>query len=55
MKNAMEAYLARPKLRSEAHRLSVRQQFELHLKEWMNLPLDEITKEHGRREAPLVV
>lgn len=44
LKNAMEAYLARPKLRSEAHRLSVRQQFELHLKEWMNLPLDEITK-----------
>ncbi|MDU8944694.1 tyrosine-type recombinase/integrase [Ovoidimarina sediminis] len=41
---AMEAYLARPRLRSEAHRLSVRQQFELHLKEWLNLPLDEITK-----------
>ncbi|WP_137699323.1 tyrosine-type recombinase/integrase [Marimonas lutisalis] len=41
---AMEGYLARPKLRSDAHRLSVRQQFGLHLKDWMGLPLDEITK-----------
>lgn len=41
---AMEAYLARPKLRSEAHRLSVRQQFDKHLKDWLRLPLDEITK-----------
>ena len=41
---AMEAYLARPKLRSETHKSGVRQQFELHLKEWMGLSLDEITK-----------
>ena len=41
---AMEAYLARPKLRSETHRLGLRQQFELHLKDWMRLPLDEISK-----------
>jgi integrase len=41
---AMDDYLARPKLRSEAHRLGLRQQFEHHLKEWLNLPLDEITK-----------
>ncbi|MEN8742880.1 MAG: tyrosine-type recombinase/integrase [Phaeobacter gallaeciensis] len=41
---AMEAYLARPKLRSEAHKLSVRQQFDRHLKDWLRLPLDEITK-----------
>ncbi len=41
---AMEAYLARPKLRSDTHKLSVRQQFELHLKDWLRLPLDEITK-----------
>lgn len=41
---ALEAYLARPKLRSEAHRTGVRQQFELHLKDWLRLPLDEITK-----------
>ncbi|WP_299085554.1 Arm DNA-binding domain-containing protein, partial [uncultured Ruegeria sp.] len=38
---AMETYLARPKLRSEAHRCGVRQQFELHLKDWLRLPLDE--------------
>ncbi len=40
----METYLARPKLRSEAHRSEVRQQFELHFKDWLRLPLDEITK-----------
>ena len=44
LEQAMEAYLARPKLRSDAHKLSLRQQFELHLKDWMRLPLDEITK-----------
>lgn len=42
--DAMDVYLARPKLRSEAHRSGVRQQFELHLKDWLRLPLDEITK-----------
>jgi integrase len=41
---AMESYLARPKLRSEAHRIGLRQQFELHLRDWLKLPLDEITK-----------
>ncbi len=41
---ATEAYLARPKLRSEAHKDGVRKQFDLHLREWMNLSLDEITK-----------
>ncbi|NDW45280.1 integrase family protein [Ruegeria sp. PrR005] len=41
---AMEAYLARPKLRSDTHKLTMRQQFELHLKDWLRLPLDEITK-----------
>ena len=41
---AMEAYLARPRLRSDAHKSGVRQQFELHLKDWMKLPLDEISK-----------
>lgn len=41
---AMESYLARPKLRSETHKISLRQQFELHLKDWLKLPLDEITK-----------
>nr|WP_127562875.1 integrase family protein [Nioella ostreopsis] len=41
---AMEGYLARPKLRSEAHKISLRQQFDLHLKDWLRLPLDEITR-----------
>ncbi len=41
---ALERYLARPRLRSEAHKRSLRQQFELHLKEWLQLPLDEISK-----------
>lgn len=41
---AMETYLARPKLRSEVHKLGVRQQFEKHLKDWLRLPLDEITR-----------
>lgn len=44
LEEAMEAYLARPKLRSDAHRLGVRNQFERHLKDWLRLPLDEITK-----------
>jgi hypothetical protein len=44
LRDAMEAYLARPKLRSDAHRTGLRQQFEKHLRDWMKLPLDEITK-----------
>ncbi|WP_146592082.1 tyrosine-type recombinase/integrase [Puniceibacterium confluentis] len=41
---AMDSYLARPKLRSEAHRNTVRQQVSIHLKDWLRLPLDEISK-----------
>lgn len=41
---ATEAYLARPKLRSEAHRTSLSRQFAKHLGDWMKLPLGEITK-----------
>lgn len=41
---AMESYLARPKLRSEVHKLTLRQQFDNHLKDWLKLPLDEISK-----------
>lgn len=44
LSDAMEVYLARPKLRSDVHKESVRTQFENHLKDWMGLPLDEITK-----------
>ncbi len=41
---AMDAYLARPKLRSVAHKHNLQLQFDLHLKDWLRLPLDEITK-----------
>ena len=44
LQTAMNAYLARPKLRSEAHKETLRCQFDLHLKDWLKLPLDEITK-----------
>ena len=40
----LEAYLARPKLRSENHTNGTRAQLALHLKDWMRLPLDEISK-----------
>jgi integrase len=41
---AMEIYLARPKLRSERYRYGVRTYMENQLKEWLRLPLDEISK-----------
>lgn len=41
---SMESYLARPEIRSEHHRLTLQGQFEKHLKDWMRLPLDEISK-----------
>ena len=44
LENATETCLARPKLRSEANRDGLRQQFQRHLKVWLQLPLDEITK-----------
>ncbi|WP_108838430.1 integrase family protein [Tateyamaria sp. Alg231-49] len=44
LSGAMEAYLARPKLRSEAYKHSVRAYMENQLKDWLRLPLDEITK-----------
>ncbi len=44
LRDAMGAYLARPKLRSEAHKHSLSNQFEVNLKDWLGLPLDEITK-----------
>lgn len=41
---AMEAYLARPKLRSDSYRHGVRAYMENQLKDWLRLPLDEISK-----------
>ena len=44
LKEAMEAYLARPRLRSEVHKHGLRNPFNNHLKDWLRLPLDEISK-----------
>lgn len=44
LETAMETYLARPKLRSEVYKHATRQQLTRHLKDWMKLQLDEITK-----------
>ena len=41
---ALDSYLARPKLRSEVHKHGVRLQLGRHLKDWLRLPLSEITK-----------
>ena len=41
---AMEAYLARPKLRSEAFKETVRGSVHNHMRDWLRLPLDEITR-----------
>jgi integrase len=52
---ATEVYLARPKLRSEVHKSGTRRQLELHLKDWLRLPLDEISKAMAvRRHQELV-
>ena len=40
----MEAYLARPKLRSDRHKQELRRQFSKHLRDWLRLPLSEITR-----------
>ena len=50
---AMKAYLARPKLRYETHKTGTRAQLARHLKDWMRLPLDEISKAMVVRPAGL--
>ena len=44
LEEAMEVYLARPKLRSDEYRSTLRSQFDKHLRDWLKLPLDEISK-----------
>jgi hypothetical protein len=41
---SMDSYLERPKLRSDDHKVVIRNQFDLHLKDWLKRPLTEITK-----------
>jgi integrase len=40
----MNAYLVRPRLRSETHKKGTRAQLSLHLKDWLKRPLDEVTR-----------
>ena len=40
----MEVYLARPKLSSDEYKQTIRASLNRHLSDWLNLPLDEITK-----------
>ncbi len=44
LERAMESYLSRPKLRSEKGKKELRRQFEKRLRDWMRLPLDQITR-----------
>lgn len=44
LEQAMKSYLARPKLRSEAFKGTVRSYVKNHLHDWLRLPLDEITR-----------
>ncbi len=44
LKDAIEGYLARPRLRSEAHKHGLRSQLHTKLRDWLRLPLDEISK-----------
>lgn len=44
LQRAMEVYIARPKLRAERTRSELERQFQKHLGDWLNMPLDEITK-----------
>ena len=44
LEQAAITYVARPKLRSDEHKKGIERQFELHLKDWLRLPLNEITK-----------
>ncbi len=44
LEQATDDYLARPKLRSEHNKAQVRAQMHNHLKSWLKMPLDEISK-----------
>lgn len=41
---ALSSYLACPKIRSSTYKHALKMQFDNHLKDWLKLPLDEITK-----------
>lgn len=58
---ALAACPARPKFGSEVHKTLLRQQFGLHLKDWLKLPLTETTTAMRHRalaathQAPIIV
>jgi hypothetical protein len=41
---AIKTYLARSKLRSEKGKVNLRSQLHRHLRDWLGLPLDQITE-----------
>lgn len=45
LEEAMKNYVHRPKLRSDEYRKIVQASLNLHLRDWLKLPLDEITKQ----------
>lgn len=49
LREAMETYLERPKLRSEVNKKAVRRQMEQRLSKWIDLPLDEINRDMCRK------
>lgn len=44
LREAKDLYLARPKLRSEHNKTNVRKMIDGHLGDWLDLPLNEITR-----------
>lgn len=44
LQEAMEVYIARPKLRSQNHKENIQSMFHNHLSDWLKLPLDEIDR-----------
>lgn len=44
LEQALETYVTRPKLRSERNKRQIHNQMHRHLKTWLPVPLDEITK-----------
>jgi integrase len=44
LEEALETYLARPKLRSQTNIAGVRAQMHQHLRDWMKVPIDQITR-----------
>ncbi len=44
MQEAMEVFVARPKLRTQNHKENIQSLFHNHFSDWLKLPLDEIDR-----------